>query len=179
MKKLILLIIFLFYSSNLLAKTQFNLFGMELLDSVKTYLPKSEINEKTKNSETYRGYFDIYSESINYSQLDYFWITVDDENRIHQIYGEKVLNSSINNCIDKVAPTFVNILEEKFDIFMEYGEYGYVDFNIYEFSSFDDDLNKLRVQCWENSSKTEVVVQIFLESYEIFESKVDFYEGGL
>ncbi len=181
MKKLTTFIFLMLFSNAAIANSEFSLFSINLFDPINMHLNQNQINEKSRNPETDGSYFYVSANNLRdkNSQFDHYFLTIDQENIIHEIYALRVLNSSIENCVKRTAPTLVKIFEEKYAKKMNYGEFGYADFNIYEFAFFDKNKSKLRVQCNLRLNSKKVAIIITLESNEILESKVRYYEKGL
>ena len=160
---------------------EFNtLFGMQLSSNVEVYFESRVINNiKYKNPETINNFFDVdVTDLINKKspQIDFYSITIDNKNIIHSIYGEKELDN-IENCIERVVPSIVEIFNRKYSLEFEYYEGSYTDFNIYSFYSYDNVGNPLRIQCNEGIDGY-IYIQIVYQTLLLLEEVDKFYDSG-
>ena len=70
------------------------------------------------------------------------------------------------------------MLEDKYKKQMSYDEFGYTNFDTYEFHLYNANNNRLRIQCNFQRESQEVFLLIILESYQLVESRFRFYEKG-
>lgn len=178
--KVLLVVLFalLTTGTNLYAASEFKIFGIELLDSATEHLTKKEIRSKERNPETIGKYYDIYANHLKNTnpQFEYFFLTVDSQNTVHAISGQKVLKSSLKNCRDKLAPAFVSAFEKKYSKKLEYVEKSYTDFNTYQHQVTDKGSNLFRIQCKEGfESGGYTALQVFYQTKELLDSINSFY----
>ena len=156
------------------------LFGIKLLDQVQNHFSLKMINnDKFKNPETIENFYDVEITNVikkKSPQIDFYTITLDNNNRIHSIYGEKQLDT-ISNCNNRVVPSIISIFERKYSLSFDYYEDSYTDFNIYSYSTYDDSDNLLRIQCNEGIDGL-IYIQIVYQTLELIDEVNRFYDSG-
>ena len=181
MRLYILIIICIFSVTGHLRAEEFaELFGMKLLDQVQSHFSLKMIdNEKYKNAETIDNFYDVDITAVikkKSPQIDFYTITLDNNNRIHSIYGEKQLDT-ISNCNERVVPSIISIFERKYSLSFDYYEDSYTDFNIYSYSTYDVRDNLFRIQCNEGIDGL-IYLQIVYQTLELLDEVNRFYDSG-
>ena len=170
-----------FFSTTVFAEIRFSLFGINLYENANEHVNQVHTLQKNKDIETDDQYFYISADSIKNKnpQFNSYFLTIDTQDTIHEIFAERKLNTSIENCVQRNLETLKGMLEAKYKKQRSYDEFGYTDFDTYEFHLFDENDNRLRIQCNFKRESQEVFFYIMLESHQLVESRFRFYEKGL
>ena len=181
MKKLLILLFSLLISLNSYGEELKGLFGINLYDNAEKYVSSNYIDSnKLKNEETIEGYFNLnITDKIKTKSpfLSDYWITIDNDNRIHQIYGaDDVVNLDI--CLE-IQKDLLSGLEERYKIEFDDYERSYVTFRKYAKQHWTDSGSVLSVQCKKSYEKSFAVRQIYLKSRLLSQANTDFYDSGL
>ena len=159
-----------------------SLFGISLYDNAEKYVSSSYINsDKSKNTETLSGYFDISITDKIKNKSPYaseYWISIDINNVVHSIRGEQEF-ANLRICQD-VLETLSSSLEERYEIDFEYWEPTMPTFKVYSYyhySSLDD---YFAIQCNEDDVNLGFNgMIIYIESEDFLTARHEFYESGL
>jgi len=158
-----------------------SLFGITLYGNAENYVSSNYIaSNKVENQETIEGFFDLGITDDIKTKSPYitnYWISIDDNNTIHEIYGE---NELINLDICKAVKEYLSSKrEEKYQIDMEYSETPYASFKIYSYYYYDNENDYFTIQCKETFGTTLVYLQIYTSSIALGVAKDEYYESGL
>ena len=158
-----------------------SLFGITLYDNAEKYFSSNYIDSnKTEHVETLGGYFDLDISDKIAEKNPYFstyWIAIDINNIVHDIYGEKeYLN--LTNC-QAVLELLSSSLEEKYEIDFEYWEESFPNFKTYSYYHYNSSDDYFAIQCKEDFEYYSAFMQIYIDSKILVEAIDDFYEFGL
>ena len=181
MKKLLVLLFLMLVSLGSYAEQLNNLFGITLYENAEKYVSSNYINSnKYKNVETLSGYFDLDISDKIPAKSPYFSvysITLDTNNNIHDIYGEKEY-PNLTRC-KAVLASLLSIIEEKYKIDFEYLEASYPSFEIYSHYHYTSSNNYFAIQCNEDFEDSFIRLQMYLDSEVLGDAVDEFYESGL
>jgi hypothetical protein len=181
MKKLLILLFSLLISFNSYGEELKSLFGIALYDNAEKYVSSNYIDSnKSKNIETTEGYFDlnITNQIKSKSQYaNYYGITIDNDNRIHEIYGhDEVVN--IDVCLE-IQKDLSSIFEEKYRIDLASWEKSLPTFKKYSRYHWTDSSNIISIQCVKIYKNSDAFRQIYFRSEVLSKAIEDFYNSGL
>ena len=180
MKKLLILLFSLLISFNSYGAELNTLFGITLYDNAEEYVSSSYINsDKSKNTETLDGYFDVWVTDKIKVKSPYFsnyWMTIDINNIIHSIVGDEEY-ANLNRC-QEFLENLSSSLEEKYESDFEYDEIPVPNGKTYRHNFFNSSDDYFAIQCNEEDDVTTAML-IYLESEDLFEARNEFYEAGL
>ena len=134
----------------------------------------------SKHIETLSGYFDLYISDKIPAKSPYvsdYWITIDINNIIHEIYGHKEY-PNLTKC-QAVLASLLSTLEKKYEIDFNYWEPSYPTFKIYSHNHYTSSGNYFALQCREYFEDSPFALQMFLKTKIIGEAIEDFYDSGL
>ena len=158
-----------------------SLFGITLNDNAENYVSSNYIDSnKLKNTETIKGYFDLNVTNIikvNSPYASNYWVTLDNNNIVHSIYGDKEY-ANLSIC-QAVKETLLSTLEEKYNIDFEYWEPSFPEFKVYSNYHHTRSGDYLAIQCHNNYEESSVFIQIYIDSLRLFTKKREFYDSGL
>jgi hypothetical protein len=180
MKKLLILLFSILISLNSYGEELKGLFGIDLYDNAEKYISSNYINSnKWKNRETLDGYFDLdITDKIKIKSpyASAYKITIDNDNKIHSIYGDNLVNN-LDVCL-QTQKDLLPALEKKYQIDFKYWEHSYPTFKIYRnYQSTSSVL--LLIQCREDYEDFSILRQISLSTMLLMNEKNDFYNAGL
>ena len=182
MKKLLLtLLIPLIAVSSVSYGEELNsLFGITLYENAEKYVSSNYINSnKVKNTETIKDYFDLnFIDKIKEksSYVSDYWIVIDNNNSIHQIYGQREY-TNLSTC-QSILETLSSSLEERYETDFEYWENSFPNGKKYEHYLYTSSDNYFSIQCQEDDYLPTVMI-IALESKDLVAAIFEFYESGL
>ena len=158
-----------------------SLFGITLYENAEKYFSRNYIDSnKEKHIETLSGYFDLYISDKIPAKSPYvsdYWITIDINNIIHDIYGEKEY-PNLTRC-QAVLASLLSTLEKKYEIDFNYWEPSYPTFKIYSHNHYTSSGNYFEIQCNENFEDSSILMQTYLDSKLLVEAFNEFYNSGL
>ena len=181
MKKLLALLFSLLISFNSYSEELKSLFGVTLYDNAEKYVSSNYINSnKYKNIETTEGYFDlnITNQIKSKSQyVNYYGITINNDNRIHEIYGhDEVVNLDV--CLE-IQKDLSSMFEEKYRIDLVSWEKSLPTFKKYARYHWTDSSNIISIQCVKIYKNSDAFRQIYFRSEVLSKAIEDFYNSGL
>ena len=181
MKKLLILLFSLLISFNSHGEELKSLFGITLYDNAEKYVSSNYIDSnKIDRVETLGGFFalDLTDKIIIKSPYaNYYDITIDENNIVHDIYGSSEL-IDLDKCQD-VREKLTSDLESKNQIEFEYFEEPYLEFRIFSNYYYSAEDNYLSIQCKEIYGESNALLQIYIASPVLGEAIDDYYESGL
>mgnify|MGYP001480984873 CR=1 FL=1 len=143
-----------------------SLFGITLYENAEKYVSSNYIgNNKVKNTETIKGYYDLNITNqikVKSPYASIYWITLDRNNIVHSIYGDRN-SENLGNCLATLE-NLSETIEDKYEIDFEYWEPTMPTFKVYSYyhySSLDD---YFAIQCNEDYENPSIVSQIYLDS---------------
>ena len=158
-----------------------SLFGITLYENAEKYVSSNYINSnKVKNTETIKDYFDLnFIDKIKEksSYVSDYWIVIDNNNSIHQIYGQREY-TNLSTC-QSILETLSSSLEERYEIDFEYWNPTFPDFEVFSYYHHTSSKNYFAIQCNKEHYKSSVLLQIYIDSRRLFNKKKEFYDSGL
>ena len=181
MKKILVLLFSLLISFNSFGEELDSLFGISLYDNAEKYVSSSYIDSnKTKNTETLSGYFDLSITDKIKNKSPYasdYWIGIDSNNLVHFINGDREI-ANLSIC-QEVLETLSSSLEERYEIDFQYMEASYPTFKVYSYYHYSIGDDYFAIQCNEDYESSLILSQVILYS-EVFSKAVnEFYNSGL
>ena len=159
-----------------------SLFGITLYENAEKYVSSNYINSnKVKNTETIKDYFDLnFIDKIKEksSYVSDYWIVIDNNNSIHQIYGQREY-TNLSTC-QSILETLSSSLEERYEIDFEYYETFLPNGKRYKYWFYSSSNNYLfAIQCNEEDDLPSHGMIIYLETIDLLEAREEFYDAGL
>ncbi len=175
MRILIFILIFSF-TNKLYSDSQFEIFGMNLLDSVKDHASYSEIQELYDHPEA-SGFSHIYLDGKTNATFDTASAGVDKNYVIHEIAGQSNSEMSHKDCLTLID-RMIGRFEEKYSVIATFKENMYVDFSTSMYQVLDRDSNLFRIQCRKDLNNNMSIVQMIYQTNTILDAVNKFYDDG-
>ena len=175
MRILIFILIFSF-TNKLYSDSQFEIFGMNLLDSVKDHASYSEIQGSWDHQEA-EGFFKIYLGDKTNATFDIVGAGVDKNYVIHEISAESNSEMSHKDCLTLIEE-MIGRFKKKYSVIATFKENMYVDFSTSMYAVFDRDSNLFRIQCRKDLNNNMSIVQMVYQTDTILDAVDKFYDEG-
>ena len=175
MRILIFILIFSF-TNKLYSDSQFEIFGMNLLDSVKDHASYSEIQELYDHPEA-SGFSYINLDDKTNATFDIVSAGVDKNYVIHQISGQSNSEMNHKDCLTLID-RMIGRFEEKYSVIATFKENMYVDFSTSMYRVLDHDSNLFRIQCRKDLNNNMSIVQMIYQTNTILDAVNKFYDDG-
>ena len=181
MKKLLILLFSILISFNSYGQELNSLFGITLYENAEKYVSSNYIDSnKLINTETVKGFFDLDITNkikVKSPYASNYWVTLDNNNFVHSIYGEKeYANLSICQAIKE---TLLSRFEKKYNIDFEYWEPSFPEFKVYSHFHHTSSDDYFAIQCNEDFEDSSIRLQIYLDTAVLGKATTDFYDSGL
>jgi len=157
------------------------LFGISLYDNAEKFFSSNYIDSnKFKSPETSSGYFDLIiidKIKIKSPYFSHYKITIDKENKVHDIYGRSKILANLEIC-QEIVKGLVSNSEKKYQANFKYWEKTYPEFKKYAYH-YQTSSKNLLIQCKEENETASVILQIALSSKTFTDKVSEFYDSGL
>ena len=175
MRILIFILIFSF-TNKLYSDSQFEIFGMNLLDSVKDHASYSEIQKLHDHPEA-SGFSYIHLDGKTSARFKDVTVGVDKNYVIHEIAGQSNSQMNHKDCL-ALIDGMIGRFEEKYSVIATFEENIYVDFSISMQFVYDRDSNLFRIQCNKKTNSNMSTVQMVYQTNTILDAVNKFYDDG-
>ena len=161
------------------------LFGIKLNKNINNYVSKTYLyKNKSKHKESKNGFFDVNmtGEIPNKSPyFDKYFIVIDNNNRVHEIYGSKSI-ASLDVCLSQME-TLKGSFRSQYQLSFGYDEKGFStetsDHKTYINSVYTDNDDYLSLQCNLRHNDNSVISQAILRTKKLSEAVDNFYFSAL